>query len=83
MSFSGHLESYGLVDSVWTFEVEDATFRFNNGVALHSDRVKIVAMKAYEDPNNASSATEGRGAKKKKKGDNNNHNNNDNDDDDA
>jgi hypothetical protein len=67
VSFSGHLDSYGLVDSVWTFEVEDATFKFNNGTTVRSDRVKIVAMKAYDDPNNPSSATSVTTTKGKKK----------------
>eukprot|EP00850_Spirogloea_muscicola_P018514 SM000170S02686 [mRNA] locus=s170:199025:200002:+ [translate_table: standard] len=44
-SFKGHLHTYRFCDNVWTFVLEDATFK-TDGETQHVDRVKIVACDA-------------------------------------
>jgi len=44
-SFKGHLHTYRFCDNVWTFILENASFKTDNDV-LAVDRVKIVACDA-------------------------------------
>jgi len=43
-TFKGHLHTYRFCDNVWTFILDNPTFRTDNsGEIINSDKVKIVA----------------------------------------
>ncbi|KAK9686033.1 Transcription initiation factor IIA subunit 2 [Basidiobolus ranarum] len=44
-TFKGHLDTYRFCDDVWTFIIENPTFRFEHDTVL-ADKVKIVACNA-------------------------------------
>ncbi|KAJ7538718.1 hypothetical protein O6H91_11G060500 [Diphasiastrum complanatum] len=44
--FKGHLDSYRYCDSVWTFDLKNASFKTDNGDVQAVDRIKIVACDA-------------------------------------
>ncbi|KAI9831725.1 MAG: Transcription initiation factor IIA small chain (TFIIA 13.5 kDa subunit) [Phylliscum demangeonii] len=43
MSFKGHLHTYRFCDEVWTFLLEDVTFKMENQHVVQVDKVKIVS----------------------------------------
>ena len=52
MRFTGHLDDYRLVDQVWTWNLSASSFVFTDSdgqsVTVHSPKVKVIAMKNYE-----------------------------------
>jgi transcription initiation factor TFIIA small subunit len=47
LQFSGHLEEYRLVDNVWTWLLTNVSLTFGERT-VRTARLKVVAMKAYE-----------------------------------
>ena len=39
----GHLHTYRFCDEVWTFLIEDVTFKMENNQLVQADKVKIVS----------------------------------------
>lgn len=39
----GHLHTYRFCDEVWTFLIEDVTFKMNDNSQVQADKVKIVS----------------------------------------
>lgn len=39
----GHLHTYRFCDEVWTFLIEDVTFKMNDNTPVQADKVKIVS----------------------------------------
>ena len=39
----GHLHTYRFCDEVWTFLIEDITFKMDDNTSIEADRVKIVS----------------------------------------
>jgi len=42
-SFKGRLHVYRLCDNVWNFELQDVTFKMENGKKVEAKKVKVVA----------------------------------------
>ena len=42
-SIKGHLHTYRFCDEVWTFLIEDITFKMDDNKNVSADRVKIVS----------------------------------------
>lgn len=42
-TLKGHLHTYRCCDDVWTFVVKNVTFKMEDGVGEHADKIKIVA----------------------------------------
>ncbi|KAI9794367.1 MAG: Transcription initiation factor IIA small chain (TFIIA 13.5 kDa subunit) [Peltula sp. TS41687] len=43
LQFKGHLHTYRFCDEVWTFLIENVTFKMENAQAVPADKVKIVS----------------------------------------